>query len=54
MKALFSANASVKSSDDVTPDYDDEGKLKREVPDNEVKSRKETPKCPDSDFPQYL
>ena len=40
MKELFSANASVKSSDDVTSDNDDEGNFKREVPDNEVKSKR--------------
>ena len=41
MKELFNANSSEKSSDDVTSDTDDEVKLKRVVPDNEVKSKKE-------------
>ena len=39
MKELFNANASEKLSDDVTSDYDDEEKFKREVHDNEVKSK---------------
>ena len=39
MNELFNANASEKSSDDITSDNDDEGKFKREVPDNEVKSK---------------
>ena len=54
MKELFNANASEKSSDDVTSDTDEEVTFKREVPDKEVKSKKGTSKCPYSDFPQYL
>ena len=40
MKELFNANASVKSSDDVTSDTDEEVTFKREVPHKEVKSKK--------------
>ena len=50
----FNSNTSVKSSDDVTSDNDEEVTFKRDVPDKEVKSNIGTSKCPDSDFPHYL